>query len=107
GWVFEVPGFGLGTGQPLTAMGRFSHEAVAVDPGTGIVYETEDATPGGFYRFVPDQRGDLTAGTLQMLAIEGQPNYDTHLNQVPEEPLDVVWVTIDNPDPGTGQPGVY
>lgn len=25
---------------PLKAMGRFVHEAVAVDPGTGIVYET-------------------------------------------------------------------
>ena len=107
GYVFDVPAFGTAIPTPLKAMGRFSHEAVAVDPETGIVYETEDATPGGFYRFVPNHRGDLTAGTLQMLAIEGQPNYDTHLNQVPEEPLDVEWVTIDNPDPGTGQPRVY
>ena len=108
GYIFEVPAFGTTVPTPLKAMGRFSHEANAVDPETGIVYETEDATPGGFYRFVPTHRGDLAAGgTLQMLAIEGTPNYDTHLNQTPEEPLDVVWVTIDNPDPGTGQPRVY
>lgn len=28
--------------RPLTAMGRFFHEAVAVEPATGHVYETED-----------------------------------------------------------------
>jgi secreted PhoX family phosphatase len=108
GYIFDVPAFGDAVPTPFRAMGRFSHEAVAVDPDTGIVYETEDATPGGFYRFVPRQRGDLgSGGTLQMLAIEGRPNYDTHLNQTPEEALDVVWVTIDNPDPATGQPRVY
>ncbi len=39
-------------------MGRFQHEAVAVDPASGIVYETEDAfvAPlGSFYRFLPNQ----------------------------------------------------
>ena len=51
-------------------MGRFTHEAIAVDPHTGIVYETEDAGfTSGFYRYVPSQRGKLAAGgTLQMLA---------------------------------------
>jgi secreted PhoX family phosphatase len=108
GYIFDVPAFGPAVPMPFKAMGRFSHEAVAVDPDTGVVYETEDATPGGFYRFVPNNRSDLAAGgTLEMLAIEGRPNYDTHLNQTPEEPLDVVWVTIDNPDPATGQPRVY
>ena len=48
-------------------------------PHTGIVYETEDAGfTSGFYRFVPNERGRLAAGgTLQMLAIEGQPQYNT------------------------------
>src|SRR5688572_4542224 len=36
---------------PLKAMGRFTHETVAVDRKTGIVYETEDYNPSGFYRF--------------------------------------------------------
>jgi len=77
GWVFEVPGYGVGTGQPLTAMGRFSHEACAVDPATGFVYETEDATPGGFYRFVPNQYGRLAAGgTLYALKVVDQNDFN-------------------------------
>ena len=42
--------------QPITGMGRFAHEAVAVDPETGVVYLTEDASnPHGLvYRFVPN-----------------------------------------------------
>jgi len=77
GWVFEVPGYGVGTGQPLTAMGRFSHEACAVDPATGFVYETEDATPGGFYRFVPNQYGHLAAGgTLYALKVVDRNDFN-------------------------------
>ena len=101
GYVYEVPAFAPTTHEPLRAMGRFVHEAVAVDPHTGIVYETEDTGfTSGFYRFIPAQRGKLAAGgTLQMLAIEGQPQYNARFDQTPDEPLDVVWVTIDVPDP--------
>jgi uncharacterized protein len=107
GYIFDVPVVGTATAVALKAMGRFSHEAVAVDPYSGFVYETEDATPSGFYRFIPNQRGDLArGGTLQMLAIEGRPNYDTSLNQAQDEALDVVWVAIDTPDPASGQPSV-
>ena len=101
GYIYEVPAFAEATREPLPAMGRFVHEAVAIDPHTGIAYETEDAGfTSGFYRFVPAQLGRLAAGgTLQMLAIEGQPQYNARLGQVQDEPLDVVWVTIDEPDP--------
>ena len=48
GYVYPVPaGLSLAqspaTPQPVVQMGRFAHEAVAVDPATGIIYETEDA----------------------------------------------------------------
>ncbi len=86
---------------PLTALGRFAHEAVAVDPGTGIIYETEDAGDNsGFYRFLPRDPFDLTAGgKLQMLGIVGGPNYDTIRNQRVRRPLPVRWVDIAVPDP--------
>ena len=42
--------------EPIVAMGRFNHEAVAVDPTTDIVYQTEDREDGLFYRFLPDDR---------------------------------------------------
>jgi len=77
GWVFEVPAYGAGTGQPLKALGRFSHEAVAVDPATGIVYLTEDATPGGFYKFIPNEYGNLAAGgTLHAFKVKGVDNFN-------------------------------
>src|SRR5690606_6082479 len=44
GYVFEVPAtedISLAQPIPIKAMGRFNHEAVAVDPASGIVYLTE------------------------------------------------------------------
>ena len=72
GWIFEVPSgaAGLVDPVPLTAMGRFVHEAAAVDPRTGIVYMTEDRRDGLFYRFLPNVRGQLRhGGRLQALAL--------------------------------------
>lgn len=74
GWVFEVPANagGLVDAAPLTAMGRFNHEAAAVDPATGIVYMTEDRDDGLLYRFVPNEPGRLDrGGRLQALAARG------------------------------------
>ncbi|HYP53410.1 MAG TPA: alkaline phosphatase PhoX [Pyrinomonadaceae bacterium] len=86
--------------EPLRAMGRFVHEAVAVDPKTKIVYETEDRGAGGFYRFLPDKPGRLAAGgRLQMLAVEGRPGYDTRKGQTAGVVLPVTWVDIERPDP--------
>ena len=70
GFIFEVDRADpRRTGAvPLTAMGRFQHEAIAVDPQNGIVYETEDAFEkpfGLFYRFLPEKplgRHGLAAG---------------------------------------------
>lgn len=71
GWVFEVPAAatGLVDPVPLKALGRFRHEAAAVDPYTGIVYQTEDQDDGLFYRFIPNVPGKLAqGGKLQALA---------------------------------------
>jgi secreted PhoX family phosphatase len=72
GWVFEVPARDrkLAEPVPLTAMGRFNHEAAAVDPRTGIVYLTEDRDDSLLYRFLPNSRGELArGGRLQALAM--------------------------------------
>lgn len=85
---------------PLKAMGRFEHEAVAVDRRTGIVYLTEDLNPCGFYRFVPKRNKRLAeGGVLQMLAVVGQDQYDTRTGQKQNAILPAKWVTIDDPDP--------
>ncbi|MDR6980045.1 secreted PhoX family phosphatase [Streptomyces sp. 3330] len=84
GFIFEVdPSDPRRSGAvPLTAMGRFQHEAIAVDPRLGIVYETEDAflEPFGlFYRFLPKKplggAGSLRAGgRLQAMRVPGVPD---------------------------------
>ncbi|MCX5155695.1 PhoX family protein [Streptomyces sp. NBC_00291] len=105
GFVFEVdPVDPLRSGAvPLTAMGRFAHEAVAVDPYTGVVYETEDAfvRPFGlFYRFRPARPlagpGSLRAGgTLEALRVRGLP--DLAVVDEPGAEFPVEWVPV--PDP--------
>ncbi len=102
GYCFDVPVAAQREADPvaLRAMGRFVHEAVAVDPATGIVYETEDALAAGFYRFLPAEGGRLAAGgQLEMLAIAGRPGYDTRTGQRTGVPLEARWVPIADPDP--------
>jgi secreted PhoX family phosphatase len=85
-------------------MGRFVHEAIAIDPRTGIVYLTEDRGTSGFYRFIPNTPGYLlNGGLLQMLAVRRQEGYDTRQGQRMGQSLQVVWVTIDDPDPAAAE----
>ncbi|HEY6548210.1 MAG TPA: alkaline phosphatase PhoX [Vicinamibacteria bacterium] len=107
GYVFEVPSAAdrAVPATPLRALGRFVHEAVAVDPETGIVYQTEDADAAGFFRFVPE--GGLAAGRLQMLAVSGRPNADTRGKQTVGRALPASWLDVDEPDPAEGQPSCH
>jgi len=77
GFNFEVPAspdIALADPIPLRDMGRFNHEAVAVDPDTGIVYQTEDRPDGLIYRFIPKRPGKLAeGGQLQALALGNRP----------------------------------
>lgn len=102
GYIFEVPVLSDGPAdpKPIKAMGRFVHEAVAVDPVTGIVYQTEDIGTAGFYRYIPDKPGRLhEGGRLEMLAIKGKPEFDTRKGQKNGVTYECEWVAIENPDP--------
>ncbi|MGB0582424.1 MAG: alkaline phosphatase PhoX, partial [Limisphaerales bacterium] len=73
GFNFEVPAstdIKLANPVPLRDMGRFNHEAIAVDPKSGIIYQTEDRPDSLIYRFIPNQPGKLAAGgKLQALGV--------------------------------------
>ena len=101
GYVFEVDPANEAAvlTKPYRKLGRFLHEAGAVDPGTGVVYLTEDEGPDGFYRWVPKSIGDFRNGRLQMLRVKGRPRYNTIVGQTVGEVLPSKWVTIDDPDP--------
>ena len=106
GYCFEVAAAAdeAAAPVPLKAMGRFVHEAVAVDPDTGVVYETEDSATAGFYRFLPVRKGVLAAGgRLQMLAVKRRPRYDARTGQRVGIVLPAVWVDIENPDPAEAE----
>lgn len=96
GQVWECDPTSPGEGVPLPALGRFSHEAAAVDPVTNIVYMTEDQRDGLLYRFVPSNpnvggRPDLTTGDLQVARIVDP-------GAVPGGSSPVTWLPV--PDPG-------
>ncbi|CAN5446958.1 DUF839 domain-containing protein [soil metagenome] len=105
GYIFEVPA-ATNAGSPVAAvpyvaMGRFAHEAVAIDPLTEWAYMTEDnGNNSGFYRFRPTAARNYTAGTLEMAKI-GAAEYNTKTGQTVGAPLAVTWVPVADPDATT------
>ena len=96
GYVFEVPADGASTAEPIKDMGRFVHEAVAVDRDSGIVYLTEDRRSSGFYRFTPNTKGKLAdGGTLEIAEAVGADDLRGGVEN--GKSFDVVWHKIDNP----------
>jgi secreted PhoX family phosphatase len=117
GYVFEVDPHDQDANRhpkPITALGRFEHEAAAVDPQTGHIYETEDATnPHGlFYRWTPPVaalplgRGSLRdlspkAGSLHALrarTAKGTVVADLCVATRPGTTYDVEWVPVRDRD---------
>lgn len=107
GYVFEVPATDkveLANPLPIKGMGRFNHEAVAVDPRSGIVYLTEDRGDSLIYRYIPNTPGKLlNGGKLQALAIVGKKSYDTRNweslttpKMALREKMDVEWIDVEN-----------
>jgi len=102
GYAFEVPADGVSDAQPLVAMGRFNREAAGID-AAGNVYQTEDSTPGGFYRFVPNTPGQLAAGgQLAMLKVAGVERANLRGAVGTGTTVPVEWVPIADPDPASG-----
>lgn len=122
GFVFEVdpsdPENRLSR-TPIRAMGFFSHEAVDIDPRTGIAYLTEDdfrgaqvppeqevpgATRSSFlYRYLPDNRSQRAGslhdgGRLQVMCVDEAPLADMDLGSSGDR-FRVVWRGVGAEDP--------
>ena len=106
GYNFEVPAteqIGIVEPIPLKEMGQFNHEAICIDPQTGIVYQTEDREDGLIYRFIPNEVGQLSkGGRLQVLAIKNNKSVSTRNWRTDEDPfpigeaLEVEWLDMEN-----------
>ena len=104
GYVFEVRADATSTtGRPIVAMGRFSHEAVAIDPVTKIAYLTEDSrNKSGLYRFIPNDASGApgayeAGGKLQMAKVAGVTNADLIVASTGDVHT-IEWVDIADPD---------
>lgn len=111
GYVFEVAANASQTsGNPIVGMGRFSHEAAAVDPVTGYVYLTEDLrNASGFYRFIPNNvKGELgsleAGGRLQAAKVVGVNNASLIIAKRCDE-YTLAWIDIANPDQDASEVG--
>jgi uncharacterized protein len=123
GYVFEVDAFDRAANAdpvPLKFLGRYAHEAVAVDPDTSAIYLTEDATaPNGLYfrwlpptgfaggkgalRSVAVAAGGATAGRLQAMSCYLGSNHvpDLSLATRPGTRYQVRWVDVPDRDAAT------
>ena len=122
GYVFEVdprdPENDLSK-TPIRGMGFFSHEAVDIDPQTGIAYLTEDDFRGRtfedpnretatsrvsfVFRYVPDvrsrKRGALQrGGKLEVLAIEERRAFNADMGESGEH-FGVIWKRVNPKEP--------
>jgi secreted PhoX family phosphatase len=107
---------------PITAMGFFSHEAIDIDPRTGIAYLTEDdfqgqipadATAEGpesrvshLFRYLPEDRSQRPGalqqgGRLQVMTIDFIPSFNIDLAYETDR-FGVVWRDVDPADPRAG-----
>ncbi len=127
GYVFEcAPDPAASLATPIVEMGRFVHEAVAVDPATGQVYMTEDnRNCAALFRYVPTdagggigslQRGGrLQAARIKTVLSQAVPqglaasNDSALLDPRIGDEYELEWVDIADPDAGprtvAGQPG--
>jgi hypothetical protein len=104
------------SGRSFPALGRFSHEAVSVDPFNRVLYLTEDASGGRIYRFVCDatdwpeglDRPRLQNGKLQVLQLRGLPANAEVIAAAAtagldiDKPCAVDWVDALHPEQGQG-----
>lgn len=106
GYVFEVPASAdilLVDPIPIKDMGRFNHEAVCVDPDSGVIYLTEDDSTGLIYRFIPNIPGKMhEGGVLQALKAKGRPSLDSRNWEEDTvaigESLETEWIDLENID---------
>lgn len=110
GFVFEVDPINVDNNvdpTPLEGLGRFAHEAVVVDPETGVLYLTEDASsPNGLvYRATPTTPlggyGSLRDGAVleALVASDANDGFIVDLSEItePGTVLNTAWAAI--PDP--------
>ena len=79
------------------ALGRFEHENSIVMPDQRTVYLSQDNTDGVFFKFVADNAGDLTSGTLYAAAL----TQDAGSTEPATTGFDIQWIELASGDEAT------
>jgi hypothetical protein len=106
GLVWECDPLGRTAAVAKPALGKFAHEAVAIDASRRVFYMTEDQPDGRFYRWVPSSsdwpagaaRARMENGTLQVLKVGG-----AGLTGALTAPQPITWINAQNPTEGQGE----
>ncbi len=69
GLIWECDPTGEKEAVAIEAMGRYAHEAAAVDPEGEAVYLTQDNPSGLLYRYTPTAYPDLAEGLLEAASV--------------------------------------
>lgn len=90
GYIVEITD-PAGTATPVKhfTLGRVAHENVVIMPDQKTVYITDDGTNKGFYKFIADTAGDLSAGTLYAAKLTQDGTKD-----VEKAGFDISWIEL-------------
>ncbi|QGX39177.1 PhoX family protein [Permianibacter aggregans] len=78
GYIVEITNPTSATPVPVKhfTLGRMAHENAVVMPDLKTVYLTDDGSRKGFFKFVADNKGDLSAGTLYAAKVKQDATKD-------------------------------
>ncbi|CCQ74278.1 PhoX family phosphatase [Magnetospira sp. QH-2] len=83
--------------QKRFAMGRYSHENAVVMPDRKTAYLSDDGTGVVFFKFVADQAGDLSSGTLYAAKV----TQDAGTKDPAKAGFDISWIELGHGDDAT------
>ncbi|MCI0572320.1 MAG: DUF839 domain-containing protein [Myxococcaceae bacterium] len=91
GYIVEITSPASGTPVPVKhfTLGRMAHENPVVMPDRKTVYLTDDGGNKGFYKFVADRAGDLSAGTLYAAKVTQDSTRDAA-----KAGFDIEWIEL-------------
>ncbi|KTG30491.1 PhoX family protein [Haloferax profundi] len=91
GYIVEITDPKADSPTPVKhfSMGRFAHENAVVMPDERTVYLTDDEVATAFFKFIADEPGDLSAGTLFAAAVTQDDSRD-----VATTGFDIEWVRL-------------
>ncbi len=91
GYIVEITNPKSASPTPVKhfTLGRVAHENVVIMPDQKTVYITDDGTDKGFYKFIADTAGDLSAGTIYAAKLVQDATSDTE-----KAGFDISWIEL-------------